>query len=148
MTDTTSMTVRTPWHLWVVGILSLLWNAIGPIDFVMTLTQGETWLRMVGMNDAQIAYFNAMPQWMYVFWFIGVFGAIGGSILLLLRRKWAVHVWALSLVGAAMNLVYCFLLSNGQEVMGDKIWMSLIIPVVALLLLWYAWMMSRRGVLR
>ena len=28
----TTMTVKTPWHLWVVGGLALLFNAIGPYD--------------------------------------------------------------------------------------------------------------------
>src|SRR3546814_7159427 len=29
-------TVKTPWHLWVVGVLSLLWNAVGAFDYTMT----------------------------------------------------------------------------------------------------------------
>ena len=27
-----SMTVKTPWHLWVVGVLALLWNGFGAYD--------------------------------------------------------------------------------------------------------------------
>ena len=26
---------RTPWHLWVVGVLSLLWNCYGGYDYLM-----------------------------------------------------------------------------------------------------------------
>ena len=29
---------RTPWHVWLVGVLSLLWNAYGGYDFIMTNT--------------------------------------------------------------------------------------------------------------
>ena len=43
MTDETSMTKSTPWHLWVVGVVSLLWNAFGGYDFIMSATQGETY---------------------------------------------------------------------------------------------------------
>ena len=28
--------VRTPWHLWVVGILTLLWNSVGGFSYTMT----------------------------------------------------------------------------------------------------------------
>ena len=36
MTDTSmdSMTRSTPWHLWVVGVVSLLWNGFGAYDFL------------------------------------------------------------------------------------------------------------------
>ena len=32
MTDSTSITTRTPWHLWVVGVVALFWNAFGCVD--------------------------------------------------------------------------------------------------------------------
>jgi hypothetical protein len=32
----TAAPTKTPWHLWVVGILSLLWNAFGGYDYTMT----------------------------------------------------------------------------------------------------------------
>lgn len=28
----------TPWHLWLVGVLALLWNCIGAFDYAMTET--------------------------------------------------------------------------------------------------------------
>ena len=72
---------KTPWHVWLVGGLSLLWNAFGGYDFIMTNTQGETYMRASGMTQPMIDYFNAMPTWMYVPWTLGVWGAIAGSIL-------------------------------------------------------------------
>jgi hypothetical protein len=59
---------RAPWHLWVVGVLTLLWNGFGVYDFTMSLTQGEPYLRSMGMSDAQITYFNGMPSWTWVAW--------------------------------------------------------------------------------
>lgn len=72
MTDTT--TTRTPWHLWVVGGVSLLWNGFGAYDFIMTTTQGESYLKASGFDQAMIAYFTAMPAWMYGPWTLGVWG--------------------------------------------------------------------------
>jgi hypothetical protein len=87
MTDTTSMTTRTPWHLWVVGVLSLLWNGFGAYDFIMTTTQGEAYMRASGFDQAMIDYFIAMPAWMYAPWTLGVWGGVAGSILLLMRLR-------------------------------------------------------------
>ena len=64
-----------PWHLWVVGIVSLLWNAFGAYDFIMTNTQGEAYMR-VAMAPAtfEAIYdilgvanfsFSYSPLWLY-----------------------------------------------------------------------------------
>ena len=139
---------RTPWHLWVVGGLSLLWNLFGVFDFSMSTTQGEPYLRDMGMADAQIAYFNAMPAWTYVAWALGVFGGAAGSVLLLLRRRWALHAFIASLAGLLASLVYTFGLSNGAEVMGGQMPIQFVILAVCLFLVWYAWTAAKRGWLR
>ena len=35
---------RAPWHLWVVGIISLLWNAMGAFDYLMSQTRNEQYM--------------------------------------------------------------------------------------------------------
>ncbi|CAN5352375.1 hypothetical protein BH09PSE1_BH09PSE1_27880 [soil metagenome] len=138
-------TVKTPWHLWVVGVLSLLWNGFGAIDLTMTLAAREVWFKAMGMTSAQVAMFDALPGWMWVAWAFGVYGAIAGSILLLLRRKWAVQAFGLSILGALASLAYhSFLAGPG----GPGPIFPAIIVVIAALLLWYAWAMGKRGVLR
>ena len=47
-------TVRTPWHLWVVGILALLWNSFGCVDYFMTQTRKDEWFAQMGMTAAQV----------------------------------------------------------------------------------------------
>jgi hypothetical protein len=151
MTDTTAMTVRTPWHLWVVGVVSLLWNAFGGYDFVMSVTQGETYWRASGMTDAMVAYYNAMPTWMYLPWVLGVWGAVGGSILLLMRSRFAVHAFALSLLGAAVSLIYGLFIDKAPPPppeMAMMTYMPYVIVVIAAFLAWYAWSQRKSGVLR
>lgn len=147
MTDT--MKAATPWHLWLVGGVSLLWNAFGGYDFVMSVTQGETYWRASGMTDAMIAYFNAMPTWMYVPWVLGVWGAVAGSTLLLMRNKLAVPAFGLSLLGAVGSLAYGFAnpMPPLPEAMAMMSYMSYVIVLIAAFLAWYAWTMSKKGVL-
>lgn len=146
----TAMTVRTPWHLWVVGGVSLLWNAFGAYDFIMTTTQGEPYLRSMGFDQAMVDYFTTMPAWMYGPWILGVWGAVAGSLLLLLRKRYAVWAFGLSLVGAVVSLVYGQFI-NPPPLTPDMAAMKYMpygIVVIAALLLWYAWAQAKKGVLR
>jgi hypothetical protein len=150
MTDA-SMTTRTPWHLWVVGVVSLLWNGFGGYDFIMTTTQGEAYFRASGFDQAMIDYYNAMPTWMYVPWVLGVWGAVAGSILLLMRSRFAVHAFALSLLGALVSLVYGQFMNPMPELppaLAMMKYMPYVITLIAAFLAWYAWTMSKKGVLR
>lgn len=150
MTDT-SMTRSTPWHLWLVGVASLLWNCFGAYDFVMSNTQGEAYWRASGMNDAMVAYYHAMPAWMYAPWIVGVWGAVLGSILLLLRMRLAVPVFALSLLGAVVSLLYGAVIDKAPPPPPELAMMSYmpwVITLVAAFLAWYAWTMGKKGVLR
>ena len=145
-----SMTVRTPWHLWLIGGVSLLWNGYGGYDYIMSMTQGETYWRASGMTQAMIDYFHAMPVWMYVPWSLGVWGAVIGSLFLLLRNRLAVPAFALSLLGAIGNLAYSWMhpMPELPEAMAPMKYMGYVIVVIAAVLAWYAWTMRKKGVLR
>ena len=141
----------TPWHLWLVGLLSLAWNGYGAFDYIQTTTRGEAYMRASGFGDDMIAYFNAMPTWMYVPWTLGVWGAVIGSLLLLARSRWAVHAYALSLLGAVVSLIYSKFINPPPALPPELAmmeWMPYVIALIAAFLAWYAWTMAKKGVLR
>lgn len=144
-------TVRTPWHVWLVGVLSLLWNGFGAFDFIQTTTRGEAYMRAVGFDDAMVAYYEAMPGWMYVPWTLGVWGVVIGSVMLLLRRRWAVPAFGLSLLGALVSLIYGKLIDPPPPPQPELVvmsWMPIVILLIAVLLFGYAFNMRKRGVMR
>ena len=148
MTDA-SVAPRTkaPWHLWAIGIVTLLWNAVGALDFVMTQTRNEKY--MSGFTPAQLEYFYGFPAWVVVAWGVAVFGGVAGSILLLLRKALAFPVFAVSFVAMVLTTIYNFVLTNGMEIMGGPgaAIFSAVIFVVALLLVFYARSLKQRGYL-
>ena len=144
----TDMTVKTPWHLWVVGVAAALWNSIGCIDYTMTQTRQAEWFAMTGITEAQLAYFNATPTWVHGAWAIGVWGGLLGAILLLLRRKLAMPVFVVSFLGWLAGAVHAFGMSDGMAAMGSMWPMQIVIGGACLFFIWYARMMSRKGVLR
>ena len=139
---------RAPWHLWVVGIAALMWNAFGVYDYVMSLTGGADYYRASGMNSELVNYYITMPGWVYAPWTLGIFGAVVATALLLLRSRWAVPAYLASLFGATVSNASSLFLSDGGF-LRDGMWIApAIIFAGCLLQLWYAAAMRRRGVLR
>lgn len=139
----------TPWHLWVVGVLALLWNGFAGYDFTMTLTQGEAYMRSMKMDEAMIAFYATVPAWTYAMWAAGAWGGVVGALLLLARSRWAFHAFAVSVLGVLGSIVFHYGLSEGGALSGTSgaiLWG--VIAAVAVFLAWYAGMLTKRGVLR
>ena len=99
----TNAHVRTPVHLWIVGILSLLWSGFGCYDYLMTRLHNADYLKsaMPGVDPAAaLAWVEDMPLYAQVGWGLGVWLALLGAVLLLLRNRWAVFAYGLSFIGA------------------------------------------------
>jgi hypothetical protein len=137
----------TPKHLWIIGIVSLLWNGMGAFDYLMTQTRNAAYMGQ--FTPEQLEYYYGFPAWAVSAWAIAVWGAVLGSILLLARRRLAVPVFAVSLVAMVVTTIYNFALSDGLAIMdgvGPLIF-SIMIFLVAVGLLVYARAMAGRGVL-
>lgn len=139
---------KTPLHLWIVAVLATIWNAFGAFDYLMTQTRNEAYL--ANFTDPQRIYFDSFPIWMEATWALGVWGGFLGALLLLLRSRWAVTAFAVSLLGLAISTVYQYVLSSPPEDMMTPamIGMNVAIWAIAIGLLWYAMRMRRAGVLR
>jgi hypothetical protein len=145
---------RAPWHLWAVGLLSLLWNAFGGYDYTMTQLRDPAYFASMqsqtGMSAAEMtAFFDAFPVWASALWAIGVWGSIAGSILLLIRSRHAVTAFIVSLAGAVLSFIYQATLDLPPEMDST---MNKVMPLVILgaivLQWWYARRMRNAGVLR
>ena len=88
---------RVPMHLWIVGGVATLWNAFGCYDYLMTRMRNTDYLASVMPTvdpNAMLAWIDAFPIWAQFGWGLGVWGGLAGSVLLLLRSRWAVWAWA------------------------------------------------------
>ncbi|MEN9631434.1 MAG: hypothetical protein RJA10_4662 [Pseudomonadota bacterium] len=138
---------KAPWHVWAVGVFALLFNAIGVFDYVMNQVQGPAYLASTGMTPDQVAHYQAMPGWMLVVWAVGVFGAFGASVLLLMRRALAGPVFWVSLAAFLVSLFYSYVLKNAGALMGSQMAVvSVVIAVLLVLFALYARAMAARGV--
>lgn len=140
--------MKTPFHVWIVGIIALIWNAGGAYDYVMTQTENEAYLAM--LSDAQKAFLDNGPIWFETAWAVGVWFSMLGALLLLLRSRLAGPAFGLSLIGLIVSSVYSFGIADrtGMDMTPTQLGFTVAIYVVLVLLWIYARAMTRRGVLR
>ncbi len=145
--EATAPPTGRPWHLWLVGILGLLWNLMGAYDYLMTQTQNEAYMSQ--FTPEQLEYFYGFPSWAVAFWALAVWGGVLGTILLLLKKRLAVPVFMVSFLSMVVTSVYNYILSDGLEMMGGvgPLLFSALIFLVALGLWIYSRAMAKRGVL-
>jgi hypothetical protein len=137
---------RTPVHLWVVGVLALLWNAVGAFDYLATELRLDFYTQQ--FSEEELAYFYGFPAWAVSAWAFAVWGGVAGALGLLMRRRWAVWMFGVSLLGLAVTTVYNFVLTDGAAFMGPAAAVfTALIWLVAILLFVYARRQALRGVL-
>ena len=139
---------RTPAHVWIVGVAATLWNAFGAFDYVMTQTANEAYLTQFSAEER--AFFDSFPVWMEAFWAVGVWGALIGSLLLLVRSRHAVTAFGLSLVGIVVGMGYQFLMADAPDSLktGAMAFMPWIILAIGIALFVYARNQAAKGILR
>ena len=51
--------MKSLWHVWVVGIFTLIWNGMGAMDYVLTVSRNANYIAHLATNAAwNIAYRN------------------------------------------------------------------------------------------
>ena len=147
--DTMKMTTSTPWHLWAVGVVSLLWNGFGAYLYLMTRMQGAEFLSSMGATQASIDWQASMPAWMNALWAIGVWGGVLGAVLLLTRMKWAMHAFLASLLAVLVSFVASLTMFDGMEIYTTpELIQTAVVTFLAIGFLLYSRSMAKRGVLR
>lgn len=138
---------KAPWHLWLIGVIALIWNAMGAFDYYMSQSKNEAYMKM--FTPEQLEFFYSFPSWSVALWAIAVWGGVLGCILLLLRKKSAVCVFLVSLICMVINTIYLYGFTNGMEVMGGlfEFAFSAAIILVAVFLYFYSRNMQVRNIL-
>ena len=114
---------------WVIGVVGLIWNGLGSMNYIMHTTNSEALKE--SYTPEQLAFVDASPAWVTGAFALAVWGGLLGCLLLLLRKKWAVPVLLVSLIGILGQAVYNFFLSNASEVFGSDMY---VMPVLVILI--------------
>lgn len=135
--------MNTPAWFKFVAVLALLWNLLGCIALFSDLRLSPE--DLAKLPEAQQALYAARPGWAVAATAMAVFGGALGSMGLLLRKKWALPVFVLSLLGIIVQDMGLFVLADGLSLAGPVVVVlqSVVLAVgIGLVLL------SRKGIAR
>lgn len=103
------MTKRPGWLI-TVAVLLLLWALAGLASFAAHVFVGEKMAAEQGAWD--LAYFRALPAWFAWDYAVSTLAALAGAVALLMRSRWAVPLYIVSLIGVVIQFGYVFLATD------------------------------------
>lgn len=128
---------------WMVGVMALVWNILGVINFVGQLNPNV----VTSMPESHQAIINGRPIWATFAFAIAVFGGTLGSILLLLKKTIAQYCFLASLIGVMVQMIPNMRLAKSDISFGLlEIFIMMVLPLlVAAFLAWYTSRTSDKG---
>ena len=134
-------THKPPVWFWIVSALALIWNLLGVGAYIMQVTNPEA--AMAAMTEAERLATEALPGWYTGVFATAVFAGAIGCLGLLLRKKWAIHALALSLLAVIIQQLYLRFATDINTMAP----MYLMIPIIGIFLVWFARHFSQKGIL-
>ena len=129
---------RVHWSFWMIGVVALIWHAMGSMNFVMQMNASA----VSKMPESFRAVIESRPVWATSAFALAVFGGAIGSVLLLLRRQTAAFLFIASMLGVIVQMLPFLGIADVQP----SNWIgSLMSLVVAAFLIWYSKYTDRKG---
>lgn len=132
-----------PKSFWIIAIAALLWNLLGVAMFCLQVTLSpET---MAAMPAEQRQVYEATPSWLNIAFAAAVFGGVLGALGLLLKKRWAVTFFLVSLLALLVQVVGTYAVTPAWQAYGPAgLGMPVLLIVIALLL----WVYARKATIR
>lgn len=142
-----SVSSPMPWHGWISGGILLLFGLASSFDYIMSMTQGETYFRSSGMTNEQITYYSNFPVWATISWTISVWAGLFASTAMLLHYRQSVGLFIICLIGNLAFIMYSYFFSAGLEAMGVLWPMPIIITIITFGMIFYCKYLTHSKVL-
>ena len=127
-TESSDKTSPPVW-LWVISIIALLWYLMDMSAFFMRVFM--TGDAIMAMPENQQHLFQNFPLWVNIVFVCEVFGGTLGCIGLLLKKKWALPLFVVSILGVLSQTSHIFFLTDAVSTMGAQ---AVVMPLVAILI--------------
>ena len=127
----------------LLAILALVWNLIGVAMFYVQVTMDDT--RLATLTELQRQVYQATPAWVDVAFAFAVFGGLLGAIGLLVRRRWAVTMFGISLLALLVQFLGAYLVTPAWAAYGAA---GLAMPLLLVVVAAFLWSYARRALAR
>ncbi|NKB59574.1 MAG: hypothetical protein GKS00_24910 [Alphaproteobacteria bacterium] len=134
-------TGRVHWSFWVIGVVALLWNVGGVVNFILQMMNADM---LDSYQASERAIIEGRPVWATAGFAIAVFGGALGGLLLLLRKSASFYVFIASLLGVIVTMIHA--LGVGIDFGPGEIIGIILMPLLlAAFLIWYSKSAERKG---
>ena len=138
--------IKAPPSFWIVASVSLVWNLIGVMNYLYSVTLSAEVLS--AMSDAERSLYTDVPVFVTSCFAIAVFSGVLGSVFLLMRKALSVSFFLVSLIAIILQMSLGVLLTPMLEAQGAT---ALAFPIMliacAAFFLWYAKRVTAQGIL-
>ncbi|MDF1842713.1 MAG: hypothetical protein P1U77_14855 [Rubripirellula sp.] len=118
-----------PGWFWLVAGIALLWNLMGCGVLLSEVFAKEA--MMESFTEAQKEWSRSTPTWIYLVFAISVITGIAGGVSLLMRKRLAIPLFAISCIAVIIQMTYTMLIDRGLQVMGPS---GAVMPVLVVIL--------------
>ena len=133
---------------WFVAGFFLVFNLSGLMVYYMQVTVNPE-IIMQNYAAAEQTFILGTPKWATAAFALAVNSGILASVLLLLRKGWAMPIFVFSLVCVLLQNVDSFLLRNALDVWGTSaLRIPAVIIVICIIEIWYSLHVRAKGWLR
>ena len=134
---------RVHWSFWAIGAVTLIWNVMGVINFLMQMNADA----LASFPESHRAIIESRPAWASGAFAIAVFGGALGCLLLLLRKRAAYYLFIASLLGVVVQLIHTLGIASSTIGFNPfEISTIILMPVVvAVFLIWYSKWAGSKG---
>lgn len=134
---------------WIIAVIALIWNLIGVFMYLAQTVLMTDELK-AALPTEQLELINSSPSWLNIVFAIGVFSGVLACLMLLVRKKLAVPLFAISLLMVLIQNIYGWFGTNAAEVYGSVqgYIMPLIVIMISIFLYFYSKGAAQKGWLR
>ncbi len=130
-TDATESSDKTspPVWFWVISIIAMLWYLMDISAFFMRVLMTDDVIKAMPENQQHL--YRKMPLWVNIVFAGEVFGGALGCVGLLLRKKCALPLFVVSILGVLSQTFHVYFLSDAISTMGAP---AVVMPLLAILI--------------
>ena len=131
---------RVHWSFWLIGIVALVWNVGGVINFFVQMNPDM----LDAYRESERAIIEDRPAWATAAFAVAMFGGALGCLLLLFKKSAATYVFIASLIGVIVTMIHTL----GVDInfgIGEILGIILMPLVLAVFLIWYSKWTESKG---
>lgn len=130
---------------WLISVTAVIWNLLGVFAYLSQAFMNQDILN--ALTKPEQNYFNNLPAWVTASFATAVFAGVFGAVSLLFKKKLALLLFMVSLIGLLTQHIFNFFIQDYMEISGQNLVLPIATISVGVFLVWYTFRLNKKGVL-